>query len=127
VQGVFLRGVRGAIDVPANEAGQVLEATRELLLEMLKSNSLQEGDIAAIFFTATADLDAVFPAEAARQLGWNSVPLLCAREIDVPGSLPKCVRVLMLVNSSKTAEEIRHIYLRGASVLREELNSEEDG
>ncbi len=127
MQGVFLRGVRGAIDVPANEAGQVLEATRELLLEMLKSNSLQEGDIAAIFFTATADLDAVFPAEAARQLGWNSVPLLCAREIDVPGSLPKCVRVLMLVNSSKTAEEIRHIYLRGASVLREELNSEEDG
>lgn len=125
MQGAFLRGIRGAIDVKANEACEILEATKELLLEMSLKNSIKEEDIGAIFFTMTEDLDAAFPAEAARELGWKSVPLLCAREIDVPGSLSRCIRVLMLVNSNKKPEEIRHIYLKGATALREDLQDKD--
>jgi chorismate mutase len=121
VQGVFLRGIRGAIDVSANEAREILEATKELLQKMSKQNFVKVEEIAAIIFTVTADLNATFPAAAARELGWSCVPLMCSREIDVPGSLPRCIRVLMLVNSKKTPEEIRHIYLKGAAVLREDL------
>jgi chorismate mutase len=121
VQDVFLRGIRGAIDVSANEKQEILGATRELLQELLTQNLVKIEEIAAILFSVTADLNAAFPAEAARQLGWSRVPLMCFREIDVPGSLPRCVRVLMFVNSKKTPEEIRHIYLRGAMALRKDL------
>lgn len=116
-----LRGIRGAIDVPSNDAKEILEATKELLQEMMQKNSLDKNEIAAIIFSMTVDLDAVFPAEAARELGWVYVPLFCTSEIDVPGSLPRCIRVLMLVNSTKTPEEIRHVYLRGAAALRTDL------
>lgn len=117
-----LRGIRGAIDVLNNDAEEILGATEELLLEMLRRNSLDKEDIAAVIFSLTADLNAAFPAEAARRLGWIYVPLFCTGEINVPGSLPRCIRVLMLVNSTKKPEEIRHVYLRGAAALRTDLN-----
>ncbi|MGI5876785.1 MAG: chorismate mutase [Dethiobacteria bacterium] len=125
MQGVILRGIRGAIDVSANESQEILKATKSLLQEMARQNLVKNEDIAAIFFTVTADLNATFPAAAARQLGWSCVPLMCSQEIDVPGSLPRCIRVLMLVNSRKTPEEVRHIYLKGAATLREDLIRED--
>lgn len=121
MQGMMLRGIRGAIDVPENDTEEILQATRELLQEMLQKNSLEKDNLGAVIFSMTADLNAVFPAKAARQLGWNHVPLFDTCEIDVPGSLPRCIRVLMLFNSAKTQHEIRHVYLRGATVLREDL------
>jgi chorismate mutase len=116
-----MRGIRGAIDVSSNEAQKILEATKELLLEMLQKNSLEKDKIAAIIFSTTADLNAAFPAEAARRLGWVYVPLFCTSEINVPGALPRCIRILMLVNSTKTQEEIKHVYLGGTSSLRADL------
>lgn len=116
-----VRGIRGAIDVPANKSEEILEATRELLQEIMRRNSLDKDQIAAVFFSMTADLDAAFPAKAARELGWKYVPLFCTNEVSVPGSLSRCIRVLMLANTKKTAQEIIHVYLRGAVVLREDL------
>ncbi len=127
MQGINLRGVRGATDVPSNDAHEILEATKELLQEMLQKNSIRKEEIAAIIFTMTADLNAVFPAEAARQLGWTYVPLFCPSEIDVPGALPRCIRILMLINTAKAQEEIHHVYLRGAAVLRQDLVKKEEG
>ena len=121
MQGVIVRGIRGATDVSVNNAGEILQSTKQLLLEMTEKNSVAQGDICAVFFTMTQDLNAVYPAEAARQLGWKHVPLMCSFEIDVPGSLQRCIRVLMLINSSKKPEEVRHIYLKGAVKLREDL------
>lgn len=117
----MLRGIRGAIDVAANDAAEILEATKELLQEMLQKNSLAKDDLGAVIFSMTADLNAVFPAQAARQMGWVYVPLFDTSEIDVPGALPRCIRVLMLINTTKTPREIRHVYLRGAAALREDL------
>lgn len=125
MQGSNLRGVRGAVDVPANDAAAILQATEELLQKMLENNAIEKDDIAAIIFSMTADLNAVFPAKAARQLGWNDVPLFDTTEIDVPGALPRCIRVLMLINTLKEPREIRHVYLRGAVVLREDLQYNE--
>ncbi len=121
MQTVKARGIRGAVDVPANDAREILQATQELLQEMQQKNSLEKEEITAIIFSMTRDLNAVFPAQAARQLGWKYVPLFCTEEIDVPGALPRCVRVLMLVNTDKQPEEIRHVYLRGAAILRRDL------
>ncbi len=120
-QPVNLRGIRGAIDVPANDAGEILQATQELLSAMLEKNLILREEIGAVIFSMTPDLNAVFPARAARQMGWAHVPLFDTCEIDVPGALPRCIRVLMLVNTAKAPEEIRHVYLRGAAVLREDL------
>ena len=119
--GSNLRGVRGAVDVPANDAAAILQATKDLLLKMLENNSIKIEEIGAVIFSMTADLDAVFPAKAARQMGWNDVPLFDTCEIDVPGALPRCIRVLMLINTLKAPQEIRHVYLRGAVALREDL------
>ncbi|MEW5921437.1 MAG: chorismate mutase [Bacillota bacterium] len=116
-----VRGIRGAIDVPQNDAGEILKATRELLQEMVKKNSIGSDTIAAVFFSTTTDLNAAFPATAARQLGWTYVPLFSSVEIDVPGALPRCIRVLILLNTKKTQEEIHHVYLRGSRVLRPDL------
>ncbi len=121
VQGAMVRGIRGAIDVAANDPGEILEATKQLLVEMTAGNSVSLEDICAVYFTMTQDLNAVHPAEAARQLGWKYVPLFCSLEIDVPGSLPRCIRVLILINSSKKPEDIRHFYLKGAMSLRQDL------
>jgi chorismate mutase len=119
-----VRGIRGATSAATDTREEILEATRELLGEMLRANGIDQfDDIASILFTTTTDLTATFPAEAARELGMNFVPLLCASEIDVPGRLPRCVRVLIHVNTEKPAREISHTYLREAKALRPDMQS----
>jgi len=116
------RGIRGAITVETNSKEAILEGTRLMLSEMVERNQVHPDDIASVLITTTEDLDAVFPAAAARTLpGWEYVPLMCAREIPVPGSLPLCVRVMMLVNTDKRADEIHHVFLRDAVKLRPDL------
>lgn len=117
------QGIRGAITVSEDTPEAVLAATRELLLSIQAANpSLDPEDLASIFFTATADLVSVHPALAARQLGWVNVPLLCAQEIAVPGSLPKVVRVLFHWNTALGQSEISHVYLGEAVSLRPDLH-----
>jgi chorismate mutase len=119
-----VRGIRGAITVAANTRTAIVAATDELLRAMIADNHVLADDIAAVFFTTTADLNAEFPAAAARALGWNKVPLLCAHEINVPDRLSSCVRVLMLVNTDQDQAAIKHIYLEGAVRLRPDLSGE---
>lgn len=119
-----VRGVRGATSATGNTREEILEVTRELLKEMLKANEITDfEDLASIIFTTTTDLTAVFPAEAARELGMSQVPLLCATEINVPGRLPRCVRVLMHWNTERSQKQVVHIYLREAKVLRPDIHS----
>ena len=119
-----VRGIRGATSVTADTREDVLQATRELLNEILRANEISDFDeIASILFTTTTDLTSTFPAEAARELGMNFVPLLCASEIDVPGRLPRCIRVLLHVNSEKSPQSMSHIYLREAKSLRPDMQS----
>ena len=120
------RGVRGATIVASNDAQTILSATGELLKEMVSSNGILVEDIAAVLFTTTEDLDAAFPAKAARLLGWQQVPLLDAREIPVPGSLPRCVRVLLLWNTDVPQCKVSHVYQREARKLRPDLTKPED-
>lgn len=121
---VWLRGVRGAITVDADTPDAILEATRELLRAMLDANDVEDHEaIAAIFFTTTPDLTATFPAEAARDLGMDMVPLICNTEIPVPNRLPRVVRVMLQLNTRKGQREIRHVYLRDAQRLRPDLTS----
>jgi chorismate mutase len=121
------RGIRGAISTNKNSAKSILDATQELLSEMLLANpGLSSGDIGSIFFTTTGDLNAVHPAIAARQLGWSLVPLMCAKEIDVPDSLPRVIRVLIHWNTEIPQENIQHVYLGEARALRPDLNSTKD-
>lgn len=112
------RGVRGATTIAENTREAILEATRELLILLVERNEVPVEEIASAFFTVTDDVDAEHPALAARQLGWHDVALLCAREIPVPGGLPRCIRVLLHVNTERSLEEIRHVYLREAVALR---------
>lgn len=116
-----IRGVRGATQVKENSASEIGLAVAELLAKMIEDNQVNKVDLISIIFTATADLTADFPAVAARSIGLGDVPLLCAVEIDVPGSLPRVVRILMHLNSDRSLSEIKHIYLNGASVLRKDL------
>ncbi|MCY2965633.1 MAG: chorismate mutase [Planctomycetota bacterium] len=119
-----VRGVRGATTATANTREAVLEATRELLQEVLRANAITDfEDIASILFTTTPDLNATFPAEAAREIGLQLVPLLCASEIAVPGRLPRCVRVLLHINTTKSLKEVVHTYLREAKSLRPDIHS----
>ncbi len=118
---MMLRGVRGATTAAANTRKDILEATTELLTQVVTANDLRPEDVAAAFFTTTVDLNATFPALAARLMGWDQVPLLCAHEMNVPGSLERCIRVLILVNTDKPASEIRHVYIRGAANLRQSV------
>lgn len=104
-----------------NDREEILRATRELVALMVRQNGIDKQDVASAIFTTTIDLDAEFPALAARQLGWGDVPLLCGHEIHVPGSLEKCVRVLVHWNTDKPQSEIRHVYVRGAVKLRPDL------
>ncbi len=116
------RGVRGAITVDANTEQAILDATLELLRAIIRMNEVDADDVAGVLFTVTPDLSAAFPAEACRRLpGWTHVPLMCAQEVPVPGALPRCVRILMLMNTTKTAAEVRHVYLRDAERLRPDL------
>lgn len=118
---MHIRGIRGAITVEDDSERSILEATRELLQQMAQSNNVETDEIAAILFTSTPDLTAAFPAEAARQMQWTTVPLMSATEIAVPGALPMCIRVLMLWNTPRAQEEVEHIYLRRAAALRPDL------
>lgn len=116
------RGIRGAVTAGANTEQAILDATEELLQQMVRANEVDVDDIAGIIFTMTPDLTAAFPAEAARRLtGWTQVPLLCSQEIPVPGALPRCIRILMLINTTKTLDEVTHVYLRDAERLRPDL------
>lgn len=113
-----LQGIRGATTVDSNDAQQILEATDELLRRLHEANGLTADDIVSALFTMTSDLNAAFPARAAEVYGWNIVAILHSTEIQVPGSLPRCIRLLVHAYTSRTREEIRHVYLRGATVLR---------
>jgi chorismate mutase len=121
---MLCRGIRGAITVDTNTPQAILDATAELLTAMIEANSIRPEDVASVIFTATPDLNAEFPALAARCLGWNDVALLCEQEMAVPGSLAMCLRVLLHVNTDKSADQIAHVYLRGAQALRPDLQLE---
>ncbi|MEN8240598.1 MAG: chorismate mutase [Chloroflexota bacterium] len=116
------RAIRGAITIKTDLKENLLSATREMLEALLESNpDLKTEDIASAIFTTTEDVSSAFPAQAARQIGWNNVPMICAREIPVPGSLPLCVRVLIIWNTQKEQTAINHVYLRDAIKLRPDL------
>ena len=117
-------GVRGAIDVPSNQAEEILNATRALLEQMTAENAIRVEAIASVIFSATADLDAVAPAKAARELGWTQTPLFCVQEMTVRGALPRCIRVLMHVNGDRTTGGVRHVYLGAARSLRPDWSEE---
>ena len=116
-----VRAVRGATQVDADERDQVLDATSELLTEVLARNGLANDDLISVLFTATPDLRSEFPAYAARQMGITDVPLMCACEIDVPGAMPRVLRLLAHVETDRPRADIRHVYLRGAAALRTDL------
>jgi chorismate mutase len=120
---MHVRGIRGATTAAVNDTPTVLDATRELLTEITRANGVEPDEVAAVFFAVTPDLNAVYPAEAARQLGWTVVPLLSCADIDVPGSVPRCIRVLILWNTPRAQDEIVHVYLRDAAGLRPDLNA----
>lgn len=116
-----IRGIRGATTVNNDVAEEILQATRELLELMVEKNDIIIDDIAAVIFTLTPDLRSVYPAQAARELGWTKVALLGAGEIDVPGGVPHCIRVLILINTEKSAQELTSVYLGQATRLRDDL------
>lgn len=116
------RGVRGATTADTNSREDILQATTQLLALMIRKNGIESSDVASAVFTTTKDLDAVFPALAARQLGWVDVPLLCMHEMDVPKSLPRCVRILIHWNTDKEQSQVDHIYVKEAVALRPDLS-----
>lgn len=116
-----VRALRGAITIDNNTKEDILEGTTLLLKEIIERNSLKTDDMISIIFTATSDLNAVFPAVAARELGITNVSLLDMQELSVPGSLPKCIRILLHFNTERNNNELKHVYLRGAAALRPDL------
>ena len=122
-----VRGVRGATTVSANTRSAILEATHELLAEMIERNGVDGDDVASAWFTTTADLNAEFPAVVARRdFGWHDSALMCGHEMSVPGALPGCLRILLHVNTPLRQSEIEHVYLRGATVLRPDRVQQND-
>ncbi len=119
---MWCRGVRGATTAEANTGEEILKATRELFALMIRQNDIRQEDVASIIFTTTSDLDAEFPALAARQLNWGQAALLCGHEVNVPGSLQQCIRILMHWNTEKSQDEIIHVYVREATKLRPDLS-----
>ena len=119
-----LRALRGAVTVDANDGAAILSATEELLQEIIARNGVDGDDLVSMIFTATPDLDAEFPAQAARRLGLAHVPLLCSVELDVAGAMPRCIRVLVHLYSDREAAELQHVYLREARELRTDLHDE---
>ena len=117
-----LRGIRGATTVPSNSRQDILDATEELLGELIERNEIDGGEVASVWFTTTPDLNAEFPAVVARSVfSWTDAALMCGHEMQVPGSLPSCLRILLHVNSPRRQDEVEHVYLRGARVLRPDL------
>ncbi len=119
---MYCRGIRGAITVEDNSRESILSAGKELLRKIVEANDVDVDDITAIWFTTSTDLNAEFPAVAAREMGWTRTAMLCGHEMDVPGSLTRCLRVLMFVNTEKRNNELSHIYLREAEKLRPDLS-----
>lgn len=117
----MVRGIRGATTVDHDDADEILENTAELLLEMALANKIDPDDMSSICFTLSPDLHATFPAEAARKIGWQYVPVICMRELDVPHGLAQTIRVLMQAETPRSPRDVHHIYLRRAVVLREDL------
>ncbi len=118
------RGIRGAVSVESNDAGAIVAAARDLLEQITVANGVLVDDIASVIFTATPDLDAAYPARAARKMGWTDTPLLCMQEMTVMDSLPRCIRVLIHWNTDLSLAQIRHVYLGRARVLRPDLVEE---
>ncbi|MEV5411821.1 chorismate mutase [Thermopolyspora sp. NPDC052614] len=118
---MMVRAIRGAIQVEANEREAILAGVTELVTEVMERNRLTTDDVISVIFTATPDLTAEFPALAARKLGFHDVPLICATEIDVPGALPRVVRLMAHVETDRPRQEIQHVYLRGAVALRVDI------
>lgn len=121
VRTTMLRGIRGATTVSSNDRAEIINEVAVLLNNMQQINSLKTEDIGAIIFSSTPDLDAAFPAAAARTIGWNEVPLFGTQEIDSPAGIPFCIRVLILWNTDLPQKEIHHVYLNGAVVLRPDI------
>ena len=120
---MYCRGVRGATTADDNSRESILTATQQLLALMIRRNDIKAEDVASVVFSTTGDIDAEFPALAARQLGWKDVPLICTKEIDVPGSLRKCIRILIHWNTDRTQSEIAHVYIKAATQLRPDLSN----
>lgn len=123
---LLCRGIRGATTAASNTAEDILEATTEMMEILIRLNELEPDHVVSAVFTTSPDLNATFPAVAARALGWSDVPLMCAHEMNVPASLQKAIRVLLQINTTKTPSEIRHVYLHGARQLRPEWAYEEE-
>jgi chorismate mutase len=121
---MLVRGIRGATTAEANTVEAILDATSELLRAMLKANETDVEYVASAFFTTTLDLDAEFPALVAREILGPNVALMCGHEMNKPGALPMCLRILVHVNTDKGLQDIRHVYLRGARVLRPDIDNE---
>jgi chorismate mutase len=115
---VAVRAIRGATQVEANERHAILSSTAELVTEVMRRNALSTDQVISVIFSATGDLDAEFPALAARTVGFGDVPLLCCTEISVPAAMPRVVRLMMHVESDHARSDIQHVYLRGAAALR---------
>jgi chorismate mutase len=119
-----VRGVRGATTVQRDESHEIRDAVQELIEALLEQNDLTSMDIVSAIFTTTPDLVSEFPAHAARLYGWTDVPLLCAQELPVDGALPRCIRILLHVETTRLRHEMRHLYLRDAILLRQDLMSD---
>lgn len=118
----MIRGIRGATTVLKNDEKEILDKTRILVQEMIAANRVEVSNISHVLISVTKDLNAGFPAKSVREMpGWNYVPVMCMTEIDVPGSLPKCIRVMMVVNTSSEQQEVRHIFQNEAVKLRPDL------
>lgn len=116
-----LRGLRGATTCEVDTPDAISESVQELMIALMERNELEREDVVSVIFTTSPDLTSAFPAAAARGIGFGDVPLLCASEIDVPGSMPRCVRVLMHIYTPRERSEIHHVYLRNAQSLRDDL------
>ncbi|ANU28099.1 chorismate mutase [Planococcus versutus] len=120
----MIRGIRGAITVSADHADEIQEETQRLVLEMAKENNIEPEDVASVIISTTTDISSAFPAKAVRTIKeWNYVPVMCTHEMDVPGSMPLCIRVMMHVNTGVGQKEIHHVYLNEAKKLRPDLSA----
>ncbi|MBU8907248.1 chorismate mutase [Desertibacillus haloalkaliphilus] len=123
----MIRGIRGATTITENDAEKILRATEALVTEMITKNDIKADDVAHVIITVTDDIDAAFPAKAIRSFeGWTYVPVMCSREIPVPGSLEHCIRIMMTVNTTKAQQDIEHVYLEKAVQLRPDLQLTKD-
>lgn len=119
----MIRGVRGAITISKNEASEILQETRRLILQMAKENGIKPDEVASVIISTTTDISAAFPAKAVRTIdGWTYVPVMCTHEMDVPGSMPLCIRIMMHINTKLAQDKIQHIYMNDAVKLRPDLS-----